>query len=147
MPALEAGASGVLSIMKKMLSLAGAAMVGAALIGAPVLAPAFAQGAAQSCGLVRVDVRTVATGYRSSKIVGSTVVNEANETVGKVDDLIVTPDDKVPFAILSVGGFLGVGTHLVAVPFTSLKMANGKVELPGATKEALKDLPEFKYAS
>jgi hypothetical protein len=133
--------------MKKMLSLAGAAMVGAALAGAPAFAPAFAQGAAQSVGLVKVDVRTVATGYRSSKIVGSTVVNEANETVGKVDDLIVTPDNKVPFAILSVGGFLGVGTHLVAVPFTSLKMANDKVELPGATKEALKDLPEFKYAS
>lgn len=94
--------------MKKMLSLAGAAMVGAALAGAPAFAPAFAQGAAQSVGLVKVDVRTVATGYRSSKIVGSTVVNEANETVGKVDDLIVTPDNKVPFAILSVGGFLGV---------------------------------------
>jgi hypothetical protein len=130
---------------------AGAALLGAALLAAPVLAPSFvppavAQGAAQSVGLVKVDVRTVATGYRSSKIVGSTVVNEANETVGKVDDLIVTPDNKVPFAILSVGGFLGVGTHLVAVPFTSLKMANDKVELPGATKEALKDLPEFKYA-
>jgi hypothetical protein len=31
------------------------------------------------------------TGYRTSKVVGSTVVNEANKTVGKLDDLIVTP--------------------------------------------------------
>lgn len=36
------------------------------------------------------------------------MVNEANETVGKIDDLIVTPTDKVPFAVLSVGGFLGM---------------------------------------
>jgi hypothetical protein len=133
--------------MTKGISLAGAALVAASLIALPNLAPlAQAQGTPQAVGLVKVDVRTVATGYRSSKLVGSTVVNEANETVGKVDDLIVTPDNKVPFAILSVGGFLGLGTHLVAVPFTSLKVADNKIMLPGATKEALKDLPEFKYA-
>jgi predicted PurR-regulated permease PerM len=137
--------------MKKMPSFVSATMIGAALIGAPVLAPvvtpAFAQGTPQAVDLVKVDMHIVSTGYRSSKIVGSTVVNEANETVGKVDDLIVTSENKVPFAILSVGGILGVGTHLVAVPFTSLKMEKDKVELPGATKEALKDLPEFRYAS
>jgi hypothetical protein len=134
--------------MKNFFHLASAALIGAALLGGPVLAPAaLAQGTPQSVGLVKVDVRTLATGYRTSKVVGSTVVNEANETVGKIDDLIVTPDTKVPFAILSVGGLLGVGTHLVAVPFTSLKVANDKIMLPGATKEALKELPEFKYAS
>ena len=133
--------------MKKMLSLASAAAIGVSLLAAPALAPALAQGAPQSVGLVKVDVHTLATGYRTSKVVGSTVVNDANETVGKIDDLIVTPDNKVPFAILSVGGLLGVGSHLVAVPFTSLKVSNDKMVLPGATKEALKDLPEFKYAS
>jgi hypothetical protein len=129
--------------MKKILHLAGAAAIGVSLLAAP----AFAQGTPQSVGLVKVDVRTLATGYRSSKVVGSTVVNDANETVGKIDDLIVTPDNKVPFAILSMGGLLGVGTHLIAVPFTSLKVSKDKMVLPGATKEALKDLPEFKYAS
>jgi hypothetical protein len=133
--------------MKKILHLAGAAAIGVSLLAAPALGPAFAQGTPQSVGLVKVDVRTLATGYRSSKVVGSTVVNDANETVGKIDDLIVTPDNKVPFAILSVGGLLGVGTHLVAVPFTNLKVSKDKMVLPGATKEALKELPEFKYAS
>jgi hypothetical protein len=134
--------------MKNVFHLAGAALIGASLLGAPMLAsPAVAQGTPQSVGLVKVEAHTLATGYRTSKVVGSTVVNEANETVGKIDDLIVTPDNKVPFAILSVGGLLGVGTHLVAVPFTSLKVANDKMMLPGATKEALKELPEFKYAS
>jgi len=133
--------------MKNVFHLAGAALIGAALLGAPVLTPALAQGTPQSVGLVKVDVHTLATGYRTSKVVGSTVVNEANETVGKIDDLIVTPDTKVPFAILSVGGFLGMGSHLIAVPFTSLKVAKEKMVLSGATKEALKALPEFKYAS
>ena len=54
-------------------------------------------------------------------MVGSTVVNETNETIGKIDDLIVTPSERVPFAVLSVGGFLGIGTKLVVVPFSSLK--------------------------
>jgi hypothetical protein len=129
--------------MKKILRLAGAAAIGVSLLAAP----AFTQGTPQSVGLVKVDVHTLATGYRTSKVVGSTVVNDADETVGKIDDLIVTPDNKVPFAILSVGGLLGVGTHLVAVPFTSLKVSKDKMVLPGATKAALKDLPEFKYAS
>ncbi|MGC1411884.1 MAG: PRC-barrel domain-containing protein [Acetobacteraceae bacterium] len=79
--------------------------------------------------------------------VGSSVVNEANETVGSVDDLIVTPDEKAPYAVLSVGGFLGLGTKYVVVPLGSLHMQDKKIVLPGATKDALKALPEFKYSS
>ena len=60
---------------------------------------------------MKVDPQSLATGYRTSKVVGSTVINEANETVGTIDDLIVTPGEKVPFAVLSVGGFLGMGTN------------------------------------
>jgi ribosomal 30S subunit maturation factor RimM len=78
-------------------------------------------------------------------MVGATVVNEANETVGTIDDLIVTPDGKTPYAVLSVGGFLGLGTKYVIVPFTSLKIADKKIVLPGGNKDALKALPDFKY--
>ena len=46
------------------------------------------------------------------------MVNEANETVGTIDDLIVTPGGQAPYAVLSVGGFLGMGTKYVVVPFT-----------------------------
>jgi PRC-barrel domain len=53
-----------------------------------------AQGTLQTVAIMKVDPATVATGFRSSKIVGSSVVNEANETVGSVDDLIVTPSEK-----------------------------------------------------
>ena len=55
-------------------------------------------------------------------------------------------DGKAPFRILSVGGFLGMGTKLVAVPHESLKVQEKKLLLPGATKDALKNLPEFHYA-
>jgi hypothetical protein len=60
---------------------------------------------------------------------------------------VVNPQDKVTYAILSVGGFLGIGSKLVAVPFESLKtVKEERLMLPGATKDALKTLPEFKYA-
>jgi hypothetical protein len=114
-----------------------------ALMGTQVLA----QGTPQTAGVMKVDPATVATGYRVSKVVGSTVVNEANETVGTIDDLIVTPSEQVPFAVLSVGGFLGMGTKYVVVPYSALKIQDKKMVLPGATKDSLKALPEFKYAS
>ena len=86
---------------------------------------------------MKVDPQSVATGYRTSKVVGSTVVNEANETVGTIDDLIVTPNEKVPFAVLSVGGFLGMGTKYVVVSYSSFVVRDKQMVLPGAT-----DFPE-----
>ena len=96
---------------------------------------------------MKVDPQSVATGYRTSKVVGSAVLNEANETVGTIDDLIVTPTEKVPFAVLSVGGFLGMGSKYVVVPLSSLEVQDKKMVLRGATKDSLKSLPEFKYAT
>jgi ribosomal 30S subunit maturation factor RimM len=71
---------------------------------------------------MKIDPQTLATGYRT--VVGATVVNEANETVGTIDDLIVTPGGQAPYAVLSVAGFLGLGTKYVVVPFTSLKIVD-----------------------
>jgi hypothetical protein len=107
--------------------------------------PVYAQGAPQTVQLAKIDVIQVASGYRASKVIGETVVNDANETVGKVDDVIIGADGKSSFLILSVGGFLGVGTKLVALPYDSVKVLGDKLTMPGATKDALKSLPEFKY--
>jgi hypothetical protein len=123
-----------------------ALVVGAAVIAASVSGPALSQGTPQTVTIMKVDPSSLTTGYRTSKVVGSTVVNEANETVGTIDDLIVTPSEKVPFAVLSVGGFLGMGTKYVVVPYSSLQVRDKKMMLPGATKDSLKALPEFKYA-
>src|SRR6478672_12563203 len=120
-------------------------LAGAACLAVMQSAPAYSQGAPQTVTLMKVDPQTLATGYRTSKVVGSTVVNESNETVGTIDDLIITPGGQAPYAILSVGGFLGIGTKYVALPFTSLKIVDKKVVLPGGTKDALQGLPDFKY--
>jgi hypothetical protein len=122
-------------------------LVGAASLVVMASAIAHAQGSPQTVTLMKVDPQSLATGYRTSKVVGSTVVNDANETVGSIDDLIVTPGGQAPYAVLSVGGFLGLGTKYVVVPFTSLKIVNKKMVLPGGSKDALKALPEFKYNS
>lgn len=129
--------------MNRSIHILAAAAIGSAL----AIAPALAQGKMQTVVIAKVDPQSLASGYRTSKVVGSNVYNEANETVGTIDDLIVTPNEKVPFAVLSVGGFLGMGNKFVVVPFSSLHVKDKKMMLPGATKDSLKALPEFKYAS
>ena len=102
-------------------------LASAASLAVVLSAPAHSQGAPQTVTLMKVDPQTVATGYRTSKVVGATAVNEANETVGTIDDLIVTPGGQAPYAVLSVGGFLGLGTKYVVVPFTSLKIVDKRL--------------------
>ena len=120
-----------------------------AMLGTATLAlPARAENVTQTVEMVRVDVQKLSTGFRISKIIGSSIVNDANETIGKIDDLIVSPDDnKTAYAILSVGGWLGMGSHLIALPYDNLHISINKITLPGATKDGLKSLPEFKYAT
>ena len=125
--------------------LATAAVTAAAALAMPALV--LAQGTPQTVQLVKVDVVKVSTGYRASKVLGSSVVNEAGDTVGKIDEIIVGPDGKAPFVVLSVGGFLGVGDKLVALPYEQMRTDGKKIVLPGATKDSLKSLPEFKYSS
>jgi hypothetical protein len=129
--------------MNKSLVLASAAVISIALLSGG----AGAQGTPQTVELAKVDVQKLSAGYRASKVIGSSVVNDANETIGTVDDLLVSRDGKQPYAVLSIGGFLGMGTRLVVVPYETLKFADKKVMLPGGTKEGLKMLPEFKYAT
>ena len=129
-------------IMKKTILLASAAIIGVSFLAAP----AKAQGVQQAVEITKVDVQKVAAGYRASKVIGSSVINEANETIGKIDDLLVTRDGKEPYAVLSVGGFLGMGTRLVVIRYDSLKFADQKIMLPGGTKDGLKMLPAFQYS-
>lgn len=100
----------------------------------------------QDVQLVKIDVSVVGKGQRASKLIGSTVTNDKNEKIGKLDDIIVD-NNRVMYAVLQVGGFLGLGSHLVAVPYDSLKVdeAGKNVVLPGASKDELKKLAEFKY--
>jgi sporulation protein YlmC with PRC-barrel domain len=86
-------------------------------------------------------------GWRASKLIGASVYNDQNKRVGKIEDMIVSPDGKMSVAVIDVGGFLGIGKHRVAIPVDEFADIQAKkLVLPGATKEALKELPEFRYA-
>ena len=85
----------------------------------------------------------------SSKLKGLSVVNQKDETVGEITDLAIK-NHEVDALILSVGGFLGMGEHYVAVSPSSVNVRydskNDKwLASMNTTKEALKEAPEFKY--
>ena len=84
--------------------------------------------------------------FRASKLLGTKVENEKNEKIGTLDDLVITTDHKL-FAVLQVGGFLGLGGYLVALPYESLAINDHgrKITLAGASKDAVHKLPEFQY--
>ena len=85
----------------------------------------------------------------SSKLKGLNITNQKDETIGEISDLALK-NNQVDALILSVGGFLGVGEHYVAVSPSSVKVnydsKNNKwLASMNTTKEALKAAPEFKY--
>jgi len=97
--------------------------------------------------LLAVNVEVVAaTGYRASKLLGADIYNDAGEKIGKLDDFIVGSEANVSVAVVAVGGFLGMGSRMVAVPATSIESnEQGQMVLPGGTKDRLMALPEFRY--
>ena len=97
-----------------------AAAITIALVSVAATLPAQAQGTQQTVQLAKIDVVKASTGYRASKVIGASIVNDTNETVGKVDDVILG-DDRTAYVVLSVGGFLGVGNKLVALPYESIR--------------------------
>jgi sporulation protein YlmC with PRC-barrel domain len=96
-------------------------------------------------GVTIAETQLIATGYRASKLLHQDVYNDRNEKIGKVDDLIVTPDGTLSIAVIDVGGFLGLAKHRVAIPVRQFAHVAPKAVLPGATKDQLKALPAFEY--
>jgi sporulation protein YlmC with PRC-barrel domain len=85
----------------------------------------------------------------SSKLKGLNVYNQKDESIGEISDLAIK-NHQVDALILSVGGFLGMGEHYVAVSPASVNVrydskANKWLATMNTTKEALKAAPEFKY--
>lgn len=119
-----------------------AAAVCAALSIVTDVRPAIAQTVAV------VDVVKVAEGFRASKLLGKKVINSANEDVGTLDDLIIDRD-RLVYAILQVGAFLGLGGYLVAVPYEYLAISDAGrriVLTAGGSKEELQKTDEFNYS-
>jgi hypothetical protein len=94
---------------------------------------------------VVVDLKSLAQRYRTTRVVGSEVIDDAGENVGRVDDLIVTSSSKVSYVVLAVGVFPGAEPRLVVLPATALDRSRKGLVLHGATRAALGKLPRFSY--
>ena len=93
------------------------------------------------------EVVEIASGWSVKKsIMGKSLYNEKGDKIGNVDDLIIAPNKTLSYAIIGAGGFLGMGKYDVAIPVTQINEVNGKMELKGATKESIKQMPKFEYA-
>jgi hypothetical protein len=83
-------------------------------------------------GMSVEELKTIARGWSATKqILGKPVYNDKNEKVGDVDDLIIAPDSSISYAIIGVGGFLGLGERQVAVPVNRFKAYRGEDRAAG----------------
>jgi sporulation protein YlmC with PRC-barrel domain len=110
--------------------------IAAGLAGTALLATvAFAQNptATADKSTTAATTTTSASGeWRASKMAGVKVYNDANENIGSINDLLMDKSGAIKIAVIGVGGFLGMGEHLVAVPYEKLKFVNEAVAYTGA---------------
>jgi sporulation protein YlmC with PRC-barrel domain len=71
--------------------------------------------------------------WRASKLVGLSVYNDNNERIGSINDLLTDRSGNIKAAVIGVGGFLGVGSHPVAISFDKIKFANEPVAYTGVS--------------
>jgi sporulation protein YlmC with PRC-barrel domain len=112
-------------------------------------APAWAQVAGTTTvGITVTEATQLAMGWSAKKsLLDQTVYNEAGAKVGKIEDLIISPDRSVSYVIIGAGGFIGMGRHDVAIPVAQIQQIKGRMVMPGATQDLVKAMPEFVYAS
>lgn len=86
----------------------------------------------------------------SSRLIGTDVYNKQNEKLGELSDLIIENGKTVTGVVVSVGGFLGMGEHYVAVDPSSVTLTHNSNDtwkaVVDTNKETLKNAPSFKYA-
>lgn len=143
------------------------AALAVACMGVPALAqttpsapaPGTAMPAATDAGtgMKMADTATVKLKYvtvkpadvMSSKLVGTTVYNNKNETVGEVEDLVIENGKTVTGVVVGVGGFLGLGESYVVLDPSTLAISNkdGKWAVHADTdRDTLKNAPKFEYS-
>ena len=88
----------------------------------------------------------VATGWSAQRqVLRQPVFNDKDERIGTVDDIIIAPNKAISYVVINAGGFIGVTKHDVAIPVSQLQAVDGKLVLPGATRDH-KANPPFEYA-
>ena len=132
--------------MKKTLSILTLALAATFAICGP--ATAQVAGGTTTTGISIVESTQVAMGWSVKKtLLGKTIYNEADQKVGKVQDIIIAPDKSVSYIIVGAGGFIGMGRHDVAIAVTQIQDQAGKLVMAGATPDLIKAMPQFEYAN
>ena len=115
---------------------------------APIRSVAAQVAGETTLGVTVEELKVVVLGWSVKRqLLGKDVSNDKNQHIGDIKDVIVSPKKTVSWAIIGVGGFLGLSEKLVAIPMDQLAITNGKLILKGATKENLKAMPEFHYVA
>jgi len=114
-----------------------AALIGSALLATAAVAQTPNATTNRTTAAPAATATTSESGYhgdwRSSKLVGLNVYNDSNEKLGSISDLLVDKSGNIKAAVIGVGGFLGVGEHLVAVSFDKLKFVDTPVPSTSAS--------------
>lgn len=98
-------------------------------------------------GVTVEEMKLVVLGWSAKReLLDRSVYNDKNERLGEVNDIIVSPTRTVSWAIIGVGGFLGIAEKDVAIPMDQLKVTGERLVLAGATKAVVRAMPPFKYA-
>ena len=90
--------------------------------------------------------------YRASDLIGATVLDDRGESVGKIDDIVVSTEDDKLHAVIAIGGFAGFGAKLISMPFEDLQITSDgdtpqvRIAMTGEQLEQLvASRPEFRY--
>lgn len=81
------------------------------------------------------------------KLIGQDVINNKGDALGTVENFLISDPENIQYTVISVGGFLGIGDKLVAVPVKNLQLNKdkGNVSLKNVTGDELKNAPAFEY--
>lgn len=133
---------------KNLSRLALAAITVVGVLGSAAPAAAQVAGGTTTVDTSVTEVTRLALGWSVKKtLLGKSVYNDAGQKIGKVEDLIISPDKSVSYVIVGAGGFVGIGRHDVAVPVSQIQDKAGKLVMSGATKDTIKGMPGFAYAT
>lgn len=81
---------------------------------------------------------------RVDELTGEKVINDKGEEIGEIDAVVRDKSSKKLFAVIAVGGFLGIGEHDVTIGLEDLTMQGKRVQAPaGTTRDQLKNMPEY----
>ena len=114
-------------------SLAGSALLASVAFAQNPTSSANTDQATTAAPAAASDTSSFKGNWRASKLVGLNVYNDSNESLGSINDLLTDKSGNIKAVVIGVGGFLGVGEHLVAVALDKVKFVDDPIAYTGAS--------------